>query len=45
MPEDVAKTKSAEKGTSGYSSHLSYCMLLYSGYNGHSDYTTKQKKS
>lgn len=32
--EDTGKTKSAGKGTSGYTSHLSYCMLLYSGYNG-----------
>ena len=41
--EDTSKTKSAGKGTSGYTSHLSYCTLLYSGYNWLSECSTGQK--
>lgn len=41
--EDTSKAKPAGKGSSGYAAHLSYCMLLYSGYNGLSEYTTALK--
>lgn len=41
--EDTSKAKPAGKGSSGYASHLSYCTILYSGYNGLSEYTTALK--
>lgn len=41
--KDTGKTKTAEKCSTGYTSYLSCCMLIYYGYNGLPEYSTGQK--
>lgn len=39
-----AKQKTGENGSSGYTSYLSYCVLIYFGYNRLPEYSTGEKK-